>query len=46
MRDYGMQGTPTLMLIDRKGLLRRQHFGFVDDLRLGAELATLLAEVT
>jgi hypothetical protein len=44
MRDYGMQGTPTLVLIDRKGQLRRQHFGLVDDLRLGAELATLLAE--
>ena len=44
MRDYGMQGTPTLVLIDRRGLVRRQHFGLVDDLRLGAELATLLAE--
>ena len=44
MRDYGMQGTPTLVLIDRKGQVRRQHFGLVDDLRLGAELATLLAE--
>lgn len=44
MRAYGMQGTPTLVLIDRQGQLRRQHFGLVDDLRLGAELATLLAE--
>lgn len=44
MRAYGMQGTPTLVLIDRMGRLRRQHFGLVDDLRLGAELATLLAE--
>ena len=44
MRAYNMQGTPTLVLIDRAGQLRRQHFGLVDDLRLGAELATLLAE--
>jgi hypothetical protein len=44
MRAYAMQGTPTLVLIDRMGRLRRQHFGLIDDLRLGAELATLLAE--
>lgn len=44
MRVYAMQGTPTLVLIDRGGRIRRQHFGLVDDLRLGAELATLLAE--
>lgn len=44
MRAYAMQGTPTLMLIDRECRLRRQHFGMVDDLRLGAEIATLLAE--
>jgi hypothetical protein len=44
MRAYGMQGTPTLCLVDRRGMLRRQHFGLLDDLRLGAEIATLLAE--
>ncbi len=44
MQAYAMQGTPTLILIDRKGMLRRQQFGLVDDLRLGAEIATLLAE--
>ena len=44
MQAYAMQGTPTLILIDRKGQLRRQQFGLVDDLRLGAEIATLLAE--
>lgn len=44
MQAYAMQGTPTLCLIDRRGNLRRQHFGLLDDLRLGAELATLLAE--
>ena len=44
MQAYAMHGTPTLVLIDRQGRLRRQHFGPVDDLRLGAELGTLLAE--
>ncbi|TXH72069.1 MAG: TlpA family protein disulfide reductase [Lysobacteraceae bacterium] len=44
MAAYAMRGTPTLILIDRKGRLRVQHFGGVDDLRLGAEIATLLAE--
>ena len=44
MRAYNMQGTPTLCLVDRRGVLRRQHFGLLDDLRLGAEIATLLAE--
>jgi len=44
MQAYAMQGTPTLVLVDRGGRLRRQVFGLVDDLRLGAEIATLLAE--
>lgn len=44
MRAYAMQGTPTLILIDRAGRLRLQHFGLVDDLRLGAQIATLLSE--
>ncbi len=44
MQAYSMQGTPTLCLIDRRGVLRQQQFGLVDDLRLGAEIGTLLAE--
>jgi hypothetical protein len=44
MRAYGMQGTPTLVLIDAQGRLRRQVFGSYDDLLLGAEIAALLAE--
>ncbi len=44
MQAYAMQGTPTLVLIDAQGRLRRQVFGVHDDLLLGAELATLLAE--
>jgi hypothetical protein len=44
MQSYGMQGTPTTVLIDRQGRRRAQHFGPVEDLRLGAEIGTLLAE--
>jgi len=44
MRSYGMQGTPTLVLIDRKGHRRAQHFGHVPDLQLGAEIMTLMHE--
>lgn len=44
MRAYGMQGTPTLILIDRRGRLRQHAFGHVPDLALGAALGTLLAE--
>lgn len=44
MAAYGMQGTPTLILIDRLGRRRAQHFGSVTDLRLGAEIMALIAE--
>ncbi len=44
MRAYGMQGTPTLILIDAQGRLREQHFGVLDDLALGTALGRLLAE--
>lgn len=44
LRAYGMRGTPTLVLIDRAGNRRAQHFGHVPDLRVGAEIAALLAE--
>lgn len=45
MRAYGMQGTPTTVLIDGQGRRRRQVLGVHDDLRLGAEIGTLLAEL-
>ena len=41
---YAMQGTPTLLLIDHSGRLRMHKFGHLDDLRLGAALAALIAE--
>ena len=44
MRRYAMRGTPTLLLYDRRGGLRRQHFGHVEDIQLGADIAFLLAE--
>lgn len=44
MRAYGMRGTPTLILIDRQGQLRRQVFGHVPDMRLGAEIMALVLE--
>ncbi|MEK7265916.1 MAG: redoxin domain-containing protein [Pseudomonadota bacterium] len=44
MRAYNMQGTPTTLLIDREGRLRLSRFGHVDDLLLGASIATLLGE--
>jgi len=44
MQAYGMQGTPSLVLIDRNGHLRQHAFGAVEDLALGAAIATLIAE--
>ena len=44
MQLYGMQGTPTMLLIDRKGNLRRMGFGHLDDMQLGAEIMALLGE--
>ena len=44
MRAYDMQGTPTLVIVDRDGRRRFQRFGHVDDLILGSALGTLLAE--
>jgi len=46
MRRYAMQGTPTLMLIDRNGHRRWQEFGLIDDLSLGVWIGRLLAEST
>ena len=44
MAAYEMRGTPTLVLIDRQGRRRFQHFGHVPDLRLGAEIMSLVGE--
>ena len=42
MQAYEMQGTPSLVLIDRKGHLRHHGFGAEDDLSLGAAIAMLM----
>lgn len=44
MRAYQMQGTPTLVLIDRQGRRRFQQFGRVEDLAAGAEVMSLVRE--
>lgn len=44
MEAYGMQGTPTLLIFDRQGRLRRHYLGAVDDVRLGAEIMALAIE--
>jgi len=44
MARYGLEGTPSLLLIDRAGRLRARHFGAVPDLALGAEIMALVQE--
>lgn len=44
MTAYNMQGTPTIILIDRHGRLRKQKFGTEQDMLLGAEVMSLLRE--
>ena len=46
MQRWGLQGTPTLIVLDRGGRLRAQAFGTVDELALGGALGSLLAEET
>jgi hypothetical protein len=44
MERYKMRGTPSLVLIDRHGMVRKHAFGAVDDLRMGAEIGALTQE--
>mgnify|MGYP003681218986 FL=1 len=44
MEAFRLRGTPSMLLIDKAGALRANHFGEVNELRLGAEIATLLNE--
>lgn len=41
---YGLQGTPSIVLIDRAGRIRFSTLGQVDDLALGAAVAQLIGE--
>ncbi|GJL97110.1 MAG: hypothetical protein DHS20C06_09270 [Hyphobacterium sp.] len=44
MAAYGLQGTPSLLIIDAEGVLRAHHFGQVSELKIGAEIGALLTE--
>jgi len=44
MASYGLQGTPSLILIDRRGRIRMQQLGVVCDIRVGAEIQALVSE--
>ena len=44
MRAYGLRGTPSVVLLDRAGRARLNHFGQISDLELGAQIGSLLAE--
>lgn len=44
MAAYQMQGTPTLLMFDRAGRLRRHYFGQPDDIMLAAEIMALAIE--
>lgn len=44
MDAYELQGTPTLLVFDRQGRLRRHYLGQVDDMRLAAEVMALAIE--
>jgi hypothetical protein len=44
LQRYGLRGTPSLVLIDRAGRRRLQHFGRMEDIALGAAVGALLAE--
>lgn len=43
MRAYGVRGTPSLILIDREGRVHKHSFGRDDDMRVGADIAALVA---
>lgn len=42
MSRYGLQGTPSTLLVDRTGQIRHSLFGSVEDLKLGTLLGQLL----
>ena len=44
MALYGMKGTPTLLLVDQRGRLRKHKFGLEDDLVLGAEIMSIIRD--
>lgn len=43
MRRYGLQGTPSSVLIGRDGVILHQAFGVEDDIAVGARIAMAIA---
>jgi peroxiredoxin len=44
MQALNLQGTPSIIVLDRQGHIRLNHFGHVDDLLIGSVIGSLLAE--
>ncbi|SHF16063.1 Peroxiredoxin [Microbulbifer donghaiensis] len=44
MQKLALRGTPSVVLIDKQGLLRFSHFGRLSDMQLGGMIGQLLAE--
>ncbi len=44
MERYDLRGTPSMLLLDRTGGLVVHHFGQISPLKLGAEIASLVAK--
>ena len=44
IETFKLRGTPSLLMIDQKGILRANYFGQIPDIKIGAEIATLLSE--
>ncbi|MBN9428891.1 MAG: redoxin domain-containing protein [Burkholderiales bacterium] len=44
MRALGLRGTPSLVLLDKRGRVRFSHLGEIDDMALGGIVGRLLGE--
>lgn len=44
MQTYDLRGTPSMVLIDRNGYIRLNHFGRLEDMQVGAILGQLVTE--
>ena len=44
MAEWGLEGTPSLILFDRQGRMRARHLGSVPDMAVGAEIMQLVLD--
>ena len=44
MQALNLRGTPSLVVLDKQGRVRLNHFGVIDDLQLGALVGGLIGE--